>query len=78
MWRSLVARLLWEQDVAGSNPVTPTRPASVGLMGFGVNYDAPEEGVASCFVEPSLRPRGGLAEGRFSTGLISPRSTGTR
>ena len=24
VWRSLVARLLWEQDVAGSNPVTPT------------------------------------------------------
>ena len=23
-WRSLVARLLWEQDVAGSNPVVPT------------------------------------------------------
>ncbi len=25
MWRSLVARLLWEQDVAGSNPVIPTK-----------------------------------------------------
>ena len=24
MWRSLVARLLWEQDVAGSNPAIPT------------------------------------------------------
>src|ERR671917_814057 len=23
-WRSLVARLLWEQEVAGSNPVVPT------------------------------------------------------
>ncbi len=23
-WRSLVAHLLWEQDVAGSNPVSPT------------------------------------------------------
>ena len=28
MWRSLVARLLWEQDVAGSNPVIPTIFAS--------------------------------------------------
>ncbi len=28
-WRSLVARLLWEQDVAGSNPVVPTTFAGV-------------------------------------------------
>ena len=25
VWRSLVARLLWEQEVGGSNPLTPTR-----------------------------------------------------
>lgn len=24
MWRSLVARLLWVQDVVGSNPIIPT------------------------------------------------------
>ena len=29
MWRSLVARLLWEQDVAGSNPAIPIRPCDV-------------------------------------------------
>lgn len=26
-WRSPVARLLWEQEVAGSNPVAPSMPA---------------------------------------------------
>ena len=26
MWRSLVARLLWEQDAGGSNPSIPTMP----------------------------------------------------
>ena len=26
-WRSLVARLLWEQEVTGSSPVSPTREA---------------------------------------------------
>ncbi len=25
VWRSLVAHLLWEQGVGGSNPLTPTR-----------------------------------------------------
>ena len=24
VWPSLVGRLLWEQEIAGSNPVTPT------------------------------------------------------
>ncbi len=30
-WRSLVARLLWEQEVAGSNPVSPTRKVVLNL-----------------------------------------------
>ena len=32
MWRSLVARLLWEQDVAGSNPVHPDHFPSCTLL----------------------------------------------
>ncbi len=29
VWRSLVARLLWEQEVGGSNPLTPTIPLNL-------------------------------------------------
>ena len=27
-WRSLVARLLWEQEVGGSNPLAPNAPVA--------------------------------------------------
>lgn len=36
MWRSLVARLLWEQDVAGSNPAIPTGLAGENLSAVWV------------------------------------------
>ena len=32
MWRSLVAHLLWEQGVAGSNPAIPTIQAQERLV----------------------------------------------
>jgi hypothetical protein len=28
LWRSLVARFVWDEDVAGSNPVSPTTVSS--------------------------------------------------
>ena len=33
-WLSLVERLLWEQDVGGSNPLAPT--TSIEAAGFGI------------------------------------------
>ena len=29
LWRSLVARFVWDEDVAGSNPVSPTNSRGV-------------------------------------------------
>ena len=43
MWRSLVAHLLWEQGVAGSNPAIPTtltredRLSGVNSEGLGIS-----------------------------------------
>jgi hypothetical protein len=31
-WLSLVERLLWEQDVGGSNPLAPTTPSGPGRI----------------------------------------------
>ena len=36
-WRSLVARLLWEQDAAGSSPVAPTILCTVPPLGGAVH-----------------------------------------
>ena len=42
MWRSPVAHLLWEQGVAGSNPVTPTKSsAGWGLLAWHAVGQAP-------------------------------------
>ena len=43
-WRSLVAHLLWEQRVAGSNPAAPTNFLN-GLEGMGA--DDSESGFAT-------------------------------
>jgi uncharacterized membrane protein YccC len=40
MWRSLVARPLWERKVAGSNPVIPTPPPAYELKAGGSVTDA--------------------------------------
>jgi hypothetical protein len=39
-WRSLVAHLLWEQRVAGSNPVSPTIPPRRQLRGSAFSFGA--------------------------------------
>ena len=44
-WRSLVAHLLWEQRVAGSNPVVPT----ILFRYLSMLPDSPERGVRSFF-----------------------------
>ena len=35
MWRSLVARIVRDDEVAGSNPVTPTKLVTWSLVGGG-------------------------------------------
>jgi hypothetical protein len=41
-WRSLVARLVWDQEVEGSNPSAPTNLSSsaVGALGASRQWDA--------------------------------------
>lgn len=38
MWPSLVRRLLWEQEIAGSNPAVPTRKRPTFLLNQGVSF----------------------------------------
>jgi hypothetical protein len=37
-WRSLAARLLWEQEAAGSNPASPTDRFRCRRIGVGIRF----------------------------------------
>src|SRR5690348_16830657 len=46
-WRSLVAHLLWEQRVAGSNPAAPTKTSlNVAPVAQGIEHRPSKPGVA--------------------------------
>ncbi len=55
-WRSPVARLLWEQEVAGSNPAAPTGLSSMkGRLPYLVSPQAHKEAGATALF--ALRPK---------------------
>lgn len=56
-WRSMVAHLLWEQGVAGSNPVAPTRITQKDSSTAGVLFFCPSFSpfAALGFLPPSLQ-----------------------
>ena len=71
LWRSLVAHLLWEQGVAGSNPASPTSrgcPSPAWGSRFSPPGGCPVSRLCDTFVperEAALgvpRPEGGVAE----------------
>src|SRR3954468_11233274 len=70
-WRSLVARLLWEQEVAGSNPAAPMTAIRRWPEGFGelVRPGATRRAARSGSLRVSERPR---THGRERTERPSP------
>jgi hypothetical protein len=72
VWRSLVARLLWEQQVAGSNPAAPT----TFLAKYGVTVNAISPGAATRMTAsiPTDRRRSGLpdANDEWSPDNVAP------
>jgi hypothetical protein len=48
-WRSLVAHLLWEQGVEGSNPFAPTMHAGVAQLARASAFQAEGRGFESRF-----------------------------
>ena len=65
-WRSLVARLLWEQEVGGSNPSAPT--TAVLDEGPWVNFARlPPRDSVRAWIEPTIKPSVGASDRGFAS-----------
>jgi hypothetical protein len=77
-WRSLVARLLWEQDVGGSNPLAPTNVSARGSFPTAprrVDGARPFRGVGSNRVTNGAAGRASARVSAGSGGSWAPPAT---
>ena len=70
-WRSLVARLLWEQEVGGSNPSAPTTAALEEGPWVDLARLPPRDSVRA-WIEPRVKPSVAASDRGFAS--IPPRS----
>ena len=70
VWRSLVAHLLWEQRVQGSNPCTPTNNG--GLAQLGERLLCKQNVIGSIPVTSTIYVNAGSLTVTDTTGVMSP------